>query len=82
MYGFEPDVDYKIEEHVSKLWENFTKFGDPNEKDPITTWDKWDPTQERILELGEDIAPATFPDTETCNVFDELAKKLATFRDG
>ena len=48
------DSDLLLEENMVKYFTNFIKTGDPN-GDGLPRWEKYDPNQDTIMELGDNI---------------------------
>jgi hypothetical protein len=47
--------DYELSNTMVSYWANFIKNGDPN-GEGLTTWEKWTPAKNNLLELGDTIS--------------------------
>lgn len=69
------DADYALSDKMVSYWVNFIKTGDPNgqsvQGDALPTWDARAASDEKLLELNEDISMITDPYIDLYPVFDK-----------
>ncbi len=65
------DEDRKLSDIMLKYWANFVRCGNPN-SDGITKWEKWNPTDNKVMEFGENVGMINDKYLELYKIYDKF----------
>jgi para-nitrobenzyl esterase len=71
------DADLALSEIMQSYWTNFAKTGDPN-GDGLPEWPLWDPEEDLLLELNDEIRLIPNPYQDLNGLLDRYQEETLT----
>jgi len=65
------EADHRLADTMSACWARFAATGDPN-GDDLPEWPRYDPTADRLLVFGDEVAVTSGLHREACDLIDKI----------